>query len=468
MLGLSLAEVGRALGAPVACAGAAPAQPLRGVVCDSRAVQSGDLFVALPGARVDGHDFIAAVQAQGAAAVLALPGRGPRPAGLGVIEVPDTTAALAALARFHLARLPARVFGVTGSVGKTTAKDFLAQMLGGPAERVHAAPASFNSEVGLPLSILGAGLDCQALVLEYGINAPGEMDVLRGIARPHEVWITALAEVHLEGMRDLATIAREKALLAAAAPAAGRIWLSEDVRGRLADCAAGWQAPVHALPGLSEPGLRVLARAPMAWRIAHPRWGDLRLPVVAAHEAEMALHAAHVAAAHGVAPARIADRLSRLARPRGRLSLQRWGAVTVLNDAYNASPASLQAALEALAAWPGGGRRIAVLGAMNELGAAAERLHHAAGAAAAALPLTRLIGVGPGGAWIAAGARARGLDALSLPDQAAALALLERDLRPGDVLLFKASRAEGLDRLLEPLSRAAARGFAALPAAGSA
>lgn len=464
MLGLNVAEAARALHAPFTLDGA---RLLRGVTCDSRAVQSGDLFVALPGARVDGHDFIPAVQAQGAAAVLALPGRGPRPDGLSVIEVPDTTAALAELARFHLARLDARVFGVTGSVGKTTAKDFLAHLLGGPSARVHAAPASFNSEVGLPLSILGAPLDCQALVLEYGINAPGEMAALLDIARPHEAWITALAAVHLEGMGDLATIAREKGQLAGATPAEGRIWLPDAVRAALAEQMRGWQAPVRQLKGLRTPGLRIRSRAPMAWELEHPRWGTLRLPVVAAHEVETALAAAELAAAHGVAPEQIRLRLATLERPRGRLTVQRCGALTVLNDAYNASPASLQAALEALAAWPGGGRRIAVLGAMNELGESAESLHRAAGAAAAALPLTRLIGVGAGGAWIAEAARARGLEAISVADQSAALALLAADLRPHDVLLLKASRAEGLDRLLEPLGKAAARGVAAVPAARS-
>lgn len=464
MLELSVLEAARALHA--SCAGDG-ARPLRGVTCDSRAVQSGDLFVALPGARVDGHDFIPAVQALGAAAVLALPGRGPRPAGLAVIEVPDTTAALAALARFHLTRLDARVFGVTGSVGKTTAKDFLAHLLGGPAARVHAAPASFNSEVGLPLSILGAPLDCQALVLEYGINAPGEMAALLNIARPREAWITALAAVHLEGMGDLATIAREKGLLAGAAPAAGRVWLPDAVRAALAPQMAGWPAPVRILKGLRAPGLRIRARAPMAWELEHPRWGSLRLPVVAAHEVETALAAAEVAAAHGVAPELLRARLASLERPRGRLTVQRFGSLTVLNDAYNASPASLQAALEALAGWPGSGRRIAVLGAMNELGDTAEDLHRAAGAAAAALPLTQLIGVGAGGAWIAAAARERGMEACSVADQAAALELLAPDLRPHDVLLLKASRAEGLDRLLEPLGKAAARGSAAVPAARS-
>ncbi len=463
MLGLTAGEAARTLRGRL-CGDAA--RPLRGVRSDSRAVQPGDLFVALPGARTDGHVFLEDVQARGAVAALALPGRGGRPAGLTVIEVPDVLAALGELARFHLGRLRARVYGVTGTVGKTTAKDLLAQMLGGAPLGVHAAPASFNSEVGVPLSVLGAPLGCRALVLEYGVNAPGEMERLLAIARPHESWITALTEVHLEGMGDLRTIVREKALLAAAAPASGRVWLGSMVRAQLATLAPDWAAPVCALPGLGERGLRARSRKPLAWRLAHPRWGELRLPMVAEHEVEIALAAAEIAAAAGAEPGEIVERLQRLERPQGRLTVHRYGGVTVLDDAYNSSPASARAALSTLAAWPGAGRRLAVLGTMHELGAASERLHRDLGRAAAAWTFERLIGVGAGGAWIADSARAAGLAASACADPAAAAAALCADLRAGDVVLLKASRAERLDHMLEPLGRAAARGRATARAAG--
>ncbi len=455
MLGLTVGEAARILGARAL---GEAARPLRGVTSDSRAVGPGDLFVALPGARTDGHAFLPEVLARGAAAALVQRGRGALPAGLAGIEVDDTLAALGDLAGAHLERLRARVYGVTGTVGKTTAKDFLSQLLGGPAMSVHAAPASFNSEVGLPLSVLGAPLGCRALVLEYGINAPGEMRRLLAIAQPHETWITAVSPVHLEGMGDVATIVREKALLGAAAPPGGRVWLAPAVRQPMAAAAASWCAPVDELPGLAEPGLRILSRAPLAWRLQHPRWGELRLPLVAAHEVDAALAAAHIAAAQGAAAAEIRERLAALVRPHGRLSVHRYGAITVLDDAYNSSPASLQAALELLASWPADGRRIAVLGTMHELGAEEESWHRAAGSAAADLGLDLLAGIGRGGAWLAAAAAAAGATTRHFADPELAAASLAADLRPGDVILLKASRAERLDRMLEPLGRAAARG----------
>lgn len=457
MLGLTAAEAARELGAAPPRDGA---KPLRRAVVDSRAVEPGDLFVALPGARADGHDFLAEAAGRGAVAALVQNGRGARPAGLAAIEVEEPLEALAELARRHLARLSPRVLGVTGSVGKTTAKDFLAQLLGGGLCGVHAAPASYNSEVGLPLSVLGAPPGTRSLVLEYGVNAPGEMERLLRIARPDDAWITAIAPVHLAGMGSEETVAREKSLLAAAVPAAGRVWLEHAVRARLASYAGGWRGEPRPLPTLRAEGLQLIATEPLAWRIGHPRWGELRLPLVARHEVETALAAAEIAAAHGVEPAELRGRLAALRRPHGRLSVHRYGPLTALDDSYNASPRSLEAALQALARWPRAGRRIAVLGTMNELGPMEQSFHHSAGVRAADLPLDLLVGVGRGGAWIADAARGAALPAEACADAGAAAALLGARLRPGDVVLLKASRAERLDRLLDAIA-GAARGMAA-------
>lgn len=452
MLGLTVAEVAHALGAAPPSAGQ---QPLRGVVADSRAVEPGALFVALAGARTDGHDHLADAAQRGAAAALVCTGRGERPSGLAVIEVPDPLAALATLATAQLRRLRPAVFGVTGTVGKTTGKDFLAQLLGGPRCGVHAAPASYNSEIGLPLSVLGAAPGTRTLVLEYGVNAPGEMARLLAIARPRDAWITAISPVHLAGMGDEETIAREKSLLAAAAPPEGRIWLDPAVRTRLASQSTAWSAEVRPVPTLASPGVELRSSEPLAWRIAHSRWGELVLPLVAQHEVELALAAAEIAAAHGVEPAALRARLAALRRPDGRLSVHRYGGLTVLDDAYNASPRSMEAALRALARWPRAERRIAVLGTMNELGPTAESWHRSVGVRAADLPIDRVVGVGEGGGWIADAARAAGLRAEAHPDAETAAAALARELAAGDVLLLKASRAARLDRMLDPLARAA-------------
>lgn len=451
MLGLNVREVARLLDA------AAPAdgQAVVGkVVADSRAVVPGALFFALAGERTDGHQHLADAAGRGAAAAVVAEGRGERPRGLAVIEVPDPLAALAVLARAHLRRLRPSVFGITGTVGKTTAKDFLAQLLGGAAEGVHAAPASYNSEVGLPLSVLGAAPGTRALVLEYGVNEPGEMGRLLEIARPHDAWITAISPVHLAGMGSEDTIAREKSLLAAAVDESGRIWLEHAVRARLASYARVWRGELRPLFTLRAPGIELLQAEPLAWRLNHSRWGEFTLPLVAQHEVELALAAAEIAAAHGVEPAKLRARLAALQRPSGRLSVHRYGAVTVLDDSYNASPRSMEAALRTLARWPRARRRIAVLGTMNELGQDSESWHRSLGVRASDLPLDHLVCVGTGGRWIADAAKAAGLSAEAHPDLAGAAEALARMLSGGEVLLLKASRAEGLDRMLGALQRA--------------
>lgn len=459
MLGLSPEQVARAVGGSLLGAEAeAAAAPVRAVVTDSRQLAAGDLFVALPGARTDGHRFLAEARTAGAVAALVQPDRGARPAGLPVVVVEDTLAALAELARFHLSRLACPVIGITGSVGKTTAKDLLAQLLGGAEAGAHAAPASFNSEVGLPLAVLAAPLGARLLILEYGVNAPGEMERLLGIARPQHAWLTALTVVHLEGMGDLETVVREKTRLARAVTGGGWVWSTPAVCAAAAHQGCGWEERerLAGLDGNDGRG-RVLEALPGRFRVELPGLGPLTLPVVARHEAEMCAVAAAIAAELGAGPAELRARLAEVRRPRGRLSLHDFGPIQVIDDSYNSSPAALDAALEVLSDWPGAPRRVAVLGTMHELGEQAEALHRAAGADAGRR-CDAVLGVGRGGAWIAEGARALGCPAVSwAEDLPAAESALRELVGPGSVVLLKASRAEALERLLPGLDRAAAR-----------
>jgi UDP-N-acetylmuramoyl-tripeptide--D-alanyl-D-alanine ligase len=447
LLQLDLAGVAHAVGGQLVGAGDAP---VRGVITDSRAARPSDLFIALDGARTDGHKFLRQVQQSGAAGALVMPDRGERPAGLPCIVVEDTMQALADLARFHLGRLQASVIGVTGTVGKTTAKDFLFQVLGGALEHVHAAPASYNSECGLPLAILGAPLDSRILVLEYGINAPGEMERLLRIARPHRSWITALTPVHLEGMGDLATIVQEKMRLAAATRARGSIWMSPAVAAESEGMQTQWRARrvVVETPTLlhSEPGAFELDLATL---------GAVKVPLLAVHEAELAAIAVHAALELGVAPTALKQRLQKLQRPEGRLSLHQFDGITVIDDAYNASPDAAFAALEVLRQWPQAGRRIAVLGTMHEMGEAAEYWHRLIGQRLAASGVDALFAVGSGGAWIAQGAREFNIPAWVADDVEAVATLLGPRLQADDVILLKASRAEGLEKILPELRQAA-------------
>jgi len=455
MLGLTVSQLSRCVGGALRGRGDGL---VRQVQTDSRELRPGDLFVALPGARTDGHRFLDQALAAGAAAALVQPDRGERPEGLPVVVVEDSLAALGELARFQLGRLGCPVVGITGSVGKTTAKDILAQLLGGPAAQVHAAPASYNSEVGLPLAILAAPPGTRRMVLEYGVNAPGEMSRLLNIARPNQAWITALSPVHLEGMGDFPTVVREKSLLAAAAQAGGWVWTSPEVARVAEDFRSGWegQARLAGLDGASDRG-RLLEARPGRFLVELPGVGQVALPVIARHEAEMCAVAAALALDLGVGEAELRTRLQDLKRPRGRLSLHDFGALKVLDDSYNSSPAALDAALSTLEAWPEAGARVAVLGTMHELGADTAEIHRSAGADAARR-CDALLGVGRGGAGSAEGARARGCrQVVQVEDLGAAEAALPGLVGPGAVVLLKASRAEGLERLLGCLDRTAAR-----------
>jgi UDP-N-acetylmuramoyl-tripeptide--D-alanyl-D-alanine ligase len=447
LLQLDLAGVAHAVGGQLVGAGDAP---VRGVVTDSRAARPSDLFIALDGARTDGHKFLRQVQQSGAAGALVMPDRGERPAGLPCIVVEDTMQALADLARFHLGRLQATVIGITGTVGKTTAKDFLYQVLGGALELVHAAPASYNSECGLPLAILGAPLDTRILILEYGVNAPGEMQRLLRIARPHRSWITALTPVHLEGMGDLSTIVQEKMRLAAATRAQGSVWMPSTVAQESEDLQHQWQARRVVLEAP-----KLLGTVPGAFELDLPTLGVVEVPLLAVHEAELAAVAAHAALELGVAPDPLKQRLQKLQRPEGRLSLHHFAGVTVLDDAYNASPDAVFAALQVLRRWPEARRRIAVLGTMHEMGEAAEYWHKLIGQKLAACGVDALFAVGAGGAWIAQSARESGISAWVADDVEAVATLLGPRIQSGDVILLKASRVEGLEKILPDLSRAA-------------
>ncbi len=461
MLELTVGECARIVDGALHGAGE---ETVRCAACDSRQVGAGDLFFALPGARTDGHAFLEEIHRRRAAAAVVQPDRGARPPGLPVILVSDPLAALASLARFHLGRLGAETIGITGSVGKTTAKDFLAHLLGGPSENVRAAPRSYNSECGLPLAVLAAPRGTRRLVLEFGINAPGEMERLLAIVTPRHGWVTALTEVHLEGLGDRATLVREKLRLPAAVQEEGWIWLPAGLEAETGAPAGAWAGQVRwcGLDGRAGRG-RVLDPIPGSFRIALPRVGEVRLPVLALHEAELAAAAAQAALDLGIPPSAVAGRLATLTRPPGRLSLHRCGEVSVLDDSYNASPAAMKAALELLAGWPRARRRIAVLGTMEELGPAAEALHREVGRHLAGLGVDVLLGVGPGGAWIAEGARTGSgrLSIRTLETVPAAAEVLAGFPRPGDVLLLKASRRVGLDGLLPHLAEGAGAGVLA-------
>ena len=467
MIALSAAEiaaiVGGSLTEPSAAAtGVSPDRAIvtGPVVSDSREAVPGALFAALPGERVDGRDFAAIAARAGAAAVLS---HAPIPdlTDVPVIVAPDVTVALGALAREVLRRLPnATVIGITGSSGKTSTKDLTAQVVGHLGPTI--APAgSFNNELGLPLTVLRADAQTRYLVLEMSARGIGHIAYLCGIAPPTIGAVLNVGRAHAGEFGSLETVAKAKGELVEALPADGIAILNADdpnvaamaartnatIRrfsasaARTADRMADVRAAAISLDDRGRASFRMIAAGGGA---------DVHLRLHGGHHVANALAAAAIAAELGMDIPAIADALSHAtARSKKRMELhERADGVLVVNDAYNANPDSTKAAIEALRHLTSTGRRgFAVLGYMAELGEFAEESHQEAGRQAAQAGVAGLIAVGELASPLLDGARAelgwRG-EAIAAPDAKAAIEALRNRLRPGDVVLVKASKSAGL------------------------
>ncbi|WP_053203078.1 UDP-N-acetylmuramoyl-tripeptide--D-alanyl-D-alanine ligase [Jiangella muralis] len=458
MIPLTLAEVASATGGRLDAV-ADPAVRVTGpVVTDTRELGPGGLFVARQGEARDGHDFAAAAVEAGAVAVLAA-----RPVGVPAVVVDDTEIAFGRLARAVLDRLPqVTVIGVTGSSGKTTTKDLLAQVLE-PLGPLVAPPGSYNGEIGVPLTVLRVDESTRTLVAELGARGPGHIAYLCGIAPPSVGIVLNVGSAHLGEFGDRETIARTKAELVEALPASGTAVLNADdpVVRRMAEqtearvVMAG--ESVHADIRAEDVTLDAAGRA--SFRVVTAD-GEARvsLRLVGEHQVSNALAVAGAALALGLPLDDVAARLSAaLPRSRWRMEVtERPDGVTVVNDAYNANPESMRAALKTLVSLrpSGPGRTWAVLGEMRELGEASIAEHDAIGRLAVRLNVSRLVAVGDGARAIHQGATLEGSwdgESVWAPDVDAAFDLLRAELRPGDVVLVKSSRDAGLRFLGERL-----------------
>ncbi|MCF6509496.1 UDP-N-acetylmuramoyl-tripeptide--D-alanyl-D-alanine ligase [Blastococcus sp. MG754426] len=434
------------------------------VTLDSRAVAPGDLFVAVAGERVDGHDFLGAAAAAGAVAALVAR---PDPA-LPCVVVEDPVVALGRLAAGVHERLTAagvRTLAITGSSGKTSTKDLLGQVLAAAGPTV-SPPGSYNNDIGLPLTVLSADAGTRFLVLEMGARGRGHIARLCQVARPEVGVVLNVGSAHLGEFGSADGIAQAKGELVEALPAGGTAVLNADdarvlgmaprTRARVLTTGRAEQAAVRAVDVALDESARARFTL-VAGGERHP----VSLRVVGEHQVANALSAAGAALAVGLEPAAVAAALS-AAQPRSRWRMEidrRPDGVTVVNDAYNANPESMRAALAALAGLAGT-RRIAVLGGMAELGPDADAEHERLGRDAAAAGVDLVVAVGADAVGIAGGATAAGRrageESVHVPDRAAALALLSEVLRPGDVVLVKASRAHGLELLAADLLGGAA------------
>ncbi len=421
-------------------------QEIQGVSIDSRTLTPGQLFVALQGERHHGITFVEQALERGAVAVLS--DRRPRGAAVPLIRVQDPRAALIHLARVARMRLKARIVGITGSVGKTTAKDLVAHLLAA-RYRVHQAPKSYNNFIGLPLTLLNAPRDTQVLVLELGTNHPGEMNQLAAIARPHVALLTAVAEAHLGFFGSLEAIAREKAtLFYHTVP--GPVFVNEALEPFFELFRRVLPEGVDLVPfgphsqGIRNPETGLEANR---WQWQGRSWisrpGGPGPLAVALGAVALALHLE-------VPLEVVHERLATFQPPAMRMQVFRRDDITVVNDAYNANPASVENLLETLASRSD--RVLLVLGDMRELGAFSEALHRRVARRAFQLGFRRLVAVGPEARFYVEELRKEPMDLLAhftRPEEAAAT--VRKALKPGDLLALKASRAVALETLLDRL-----------------
>ncbi|GGZ93164.1 UDP-N-acetylmuramoyl-tripeptide--D-alanyl-D-alanine ligase [Streptomyces spiroverticillatus] len=438
------------------------------VVIDSRQVRPGSLFAAYAGERVDGHDFAARAIDAGAAAVLAT-----RPVGVPAIVVPDVTEALGALARSVVARLGADVVALTGSAGKTSTKDLIAQLLERKAPTVY-PEGNLNNEIGLPLTALRAAENTRHLVLEMGARYIGDIRYLTGLVPPRIGLVLNVGTAHVGEFGSRENIALAKGEMVESLPADGVAVLNADdhlvremasrTKARVLYFGESETADVRAADvRLTEDGRPTFT--------LHTPSGcsDVTMRLYGEHHVSNALAAAAVAHELGLSVDEIAVALSEagtLSRWRMEVT-ERPDGVTVVNDAYNANPESMRAALRALVAMgkasqAQGGRTWAVLGHMAELGDESLVEHDAVGRLAVRLNVSKLVAVGGREAsWLQLGAYNEGSwgeESVHVSDTQAAIDLLRGELRPGDVVLVKASRSVGLEAVAQALLEPATEG----------
>lgn len=430
--------------------------PVTGVSIDSRSLRVGEAFFAIRGHRQDGHGFIKEAASRGASSLVVHSLPDDPPPNVPIILVDDTTLALGRLAAFHRSRFDIPVVAVTGSNGKTTTKEMIAAVLG-KRWSVLKPVGSFNNQWGLPLTLLGLTPEHQAVVVELGTNCPGDIESLARIARPTVGVVTTITHVHTEFLGSLEGIRREKGALVAAIPPSGFVILNADdplvltmaqeAQGRVITYGTSAVAQIRAEGDVGEEAGRLTFT--LAFQDCR---SSVRLPFAGRHNVLNALSAAAVGMVLGFSHDEIVAGLEAARPAPGRLIWRRAGGVRILDDSYNANPASVRSALAALAAAPRKGRMAVALGDMLELGPIAGEAHEEAGRAAASLGVVEFVGVGPLARLAAEAARAAGvLESHHVEAIEDAVALLLKRLAPGDVLLVKGSRATRMERVADAL-----------------
>ena len=400
--------------------------PVLGISHDTRTLKPGDVYIAIKGATHDGHDFVQQAVEKGAAGLIVerdFPTFAKATAGRPNIKVPqmvvfDTMAALWALAAGVRGRWAGTVIGITGSVGKTTVKELIASVL---AQKgiVSKTLGNWNNDIGLPLSMLAADRNADFFVFELGMNHPGEIDSLASLLKPDWAVLTDIGKAHIEFFQSLEEIAQEKAALL---PHADNALLDET---------SEWFDLFHSK---CDGHVVTFGKEPFAFTV----------PLPGEHMIRNARRAAALGLALGLSPEAVQAGLSAFQSAPMRWERSLHKGIIFINDAYNANPLSMRAALTTFAQLPCEGRRFAVLGGMRELGAQTETEHRELGQFVDTLKLDGVITIGGLGAQIVC-------DGMIGIEKSAAVDNLRTRLRAGDMVLFKASRGERLETILEEL-----------------
>jgi len=428
----------------------AAAQRPRHITHDSRLVEPGDLFVALPGTRVDGHHFLEAARERGACAALVAEGTDVSSEIPNRIAVPDTLAALQALARAWRGTLPAKLVAITGSNGKTTTRALLAHFLGG-APDAYAAPKNYNTEIGLPLALLAMPATARIGVFELGAGEPGDIALLAEILRPDVGIITSVGPSHLDRFGTVDAVADEKWALAGALPADGLMLVNVDcdlLRQRLATSPPACRVLAT---GVEHGGVRAdvcEGTSRLELVVGSPAM-HLTCPLLGRHNAVNVLLAAATAAELGVPPSTVETRAASFVPIPHRLQPLAGPFGTVLDDTYNANPASVEAALRVLAAYgPASASRLFVFGDMLDLADITEAEHERIAKLALELSIGRVF---PVGEHAVRACRTVGGDAFRYVDRAELAGEIIETAGDKAVVLVKGSRALSLEHLVTEL-----------------
>ena len=434
---------------------------VRHICTDSRLAKPGDLFVAIRGDRFDGHDYLNDALGQGAEAAVVNRSRLAQAESAGpMIGVDETRCALGQLAARYRQDFELPMVAVGGSNGKTSTKEILATVLGQRLETL-SSEASFNNDIGVPLTLLRLREAHEAAVLEVGSNHPGELEPLLQLIRPRYGVLTSIGREHLQFFGDIEGVIEEEGALAEALPPEGCLFVNGDIEG-LEAIRRRCRATV----------VTVGEGEACDWRIADIRSDDegttfkiispkgdrngaYCVNLLGHQNARNAALAIALAAELGLSREELDQGLQRCRPASMRMEMQTLGGVRIINDAYNSNPDSLLAALETIGSFPVKGKRIAVLGDMAELGQASESAHVEAGQLAAGLGLNGLIAVGRWADTTVRAAQEAGLaNVAAFDDVTVAGKALAKKLKPGDAVLIKGSRAAKIEGIIEVLSEA--------------